>query len=66
MLLAETKLFSNNFQQCSQKYWSQNGQRHYVFYIVEGVDKPTIIGVIHEVRDIVVLLASRLTGDDKL
>jgi toxin ParE1/3/4 len=39
-------------------------QRHYVFYIVEGVDKPTIIGVIHEVRDIVVLLASRLTGED--
>jgi toxin ParE1/3/4 len=37
-------------------------QHHYVFYIVEGVDKPTIIGVIHEARDIVVLLAPRLTG----
>jgi|TARA_R110000868_G_scaffold28940_11_gene107710 toxin ParE1/3/4 len=38
-------------------------QHHYVFYIVEGVEKPTVIGVIHEARDIVVLLTSRLTGE---
>jgi toxin ParE1/3/4 len=40
-------------------------QHHYIFYIVEGVEKPTVIGVIHEARDIVVLFASRLTGEDK-
>ena len=40
-------------------------QHHYVFYIVEDVDQPTVIGVIHEVRDIVVLLTSRLTGNGK-
>jgi toxin ParE1/3/4 len=34
-------------------------QHHYVFYISEGLEKPTIIGVIHEARDIVSLLASR-------
>ena len=34
---------------------------HYVFYITEGLDKPGIIGVIHERRDIVSRLSERLT-----
>lgn len=35
-------------------------QHHYIFYLAEGVKKPTIIAVLHEARDIVELLASRL------
>jgi toxin ParE1/3/4 len=35
-------------------------QHHYIFYLTEGVKKPTIIAVLHEARDIVALLASRL------
>ena len=34
---------------------------HYVFYFSEGLDKPGIIGVIHERRDIVSRLSERLT-----
>ena len=34
---------------------------HYIFYISERVEKPIIIGVIHERRDIVNRLAERLT-----
>lgn len=33
---------------------------HYIFFIAEGVEKPIIIGVIHERRDIVSQLAGRL------
>ena len=33
---------------------------HYIFYLNEGVKKPTIIAVLHEARDIVALLVSRL------
>ena len=33
---------------------------HYIFYIVEGREKPIIIGVIHERRDIVNRLKERL------
>ena len=35
-------------------------QRHYIFYLTVGVRNPTIVAVIHEARDIVTLLASRL------
>ncbi|MDY6929597.1 MAG: type II toxin-antitoxin system RelE/ParE family toxin [Pseudomonadota bacterium] len=35
-------------------------QHHYIFYLNEGVKKPTIIVVLHEARDIVALLLSRL------
>lgn len=34
---------------------------HYIFYIAENRDKPVIIGVIHERRDIVNRLSERLT-----
>ena len=34
---------------------------HYVFYFTEGLDKPGIIGVIHERRNIVSRLSERLT-----
>jgi toxin ParE1/3/4 len=34
---------------------------HYIFYIAEHRDKPVIIGVIHERRDIVNRLSERLT-----
>ena len=34
-------------------------QHHYIFYITEGVEKPTIIGVIHEAREIVAVLQTR-------
>jgi len=33
---------------------------HYVFYFTDGLDKPGIIGVIHERRDIVSRLSERL------
>ncbi|MCH7855029.1 MAG: type II toxin-antitoxin system RelE/ParE family toxin [Proteobacteria bacterium] len=33
---------------------------HYVFYLVEGLEKPGIIGVIHERRDITGRLNERL------
>lgn len=33
---------------------------HYVFYFSDGIDKPGIIGVIHERRDIVSRLSERL------
>lgn len=49
--------FSKNYPQLRvTKY-----RYHYVFYITEGVEKPIIIGVIHERRDIVNQLAGRLT-----
>ncbi len=49
--------FSKNYPQLRvTKY-----RYHYVFYIVDGVEKPIIIGVIHERRDIVNQLATRLT-----
>lgn len=35
-------------------------QHHYIFYLYEGVKKPTIIAVLHEARDIVAILLSRL------
>ncbi len=33
---------------------------HFIFYIIEGMTKPVIIGVIHEKRDIVNRLSERL------
>ena len=33
---------------------------HFIFYLTEGFEKPVIIGVIHERRDIVNRLAERL------
>ena len=33
---------------------------HYVFYFADGLDRPGIIGVIHERRDIVSRLSERL------
>jgi len=33
---------------------------HFVFYIVDNITTPTIIGIIHEQRDLVKQLASRL------
>ncbi len=49
--------FSKNYPQLRvTKY-----RYHYIFFIAEGVDKPIIIGVIHERRDIVNQLAGRLT-----
>ena len=34
---------------------------HFIFYLTEGMGKPTIIGVIHERRDIVKRLSERLS-----
>jgi len=48
--------FSKTFPQLSvTKY-----RYHFIFYLTEGVNKPTIIGVIHEQRDIVNRLKNRL------
>jgi toxin ParE1/3/4 len=33
---------------------------HYIFYVVDAAEKPAVIGVIHEKRDIVNRLAERL------
>ena len=33
---------------------------HYIFYVVDTAEKPVVIGVIHEKRDIVNRLAERL------
>ncbi len=33
---------------------------HYIFYITNGLEKPIIIGVLHEMRDIVSRLGERL------
>lgn len=52
-----SRQFSKNYPQLRvTKY-----RYHHIFYISEGVDKPIIIGVIHERRDIVNQLARRLT-----
>ena len=49
--------FSKNYPQLRvTKY-----RYHYIFYIAEAVEKPIIIGIIHERRDIVNQLARRLT-----
>ena len=49
--------FSDNFPELLvTKY-----RHHFIFYVAEGMDKPTIIGVIHERRDIVERLSERLT-----
>lgn len=49
--------FSKNYPQLRvTKY-----RYHYIFFIAEGVEKPIIIGVIHERRDIVNQLEERLT-----
>ena len=34
---------------------------HFIFYLAESMEKPVIIGVIHERRDIVKRLTERLT-----
>jgi len=34
---------------------------HYIFYITDKVEKPVIIGVLHEMRDIVSRLGERLS-----
>lgn len=34
---------------------------HFIFYIIENVEKPVIIGVIHERRDIVNRLTERIS-----
>ena len=34
---------------------------HYLFYLTDGLDKPGIIGVIHDRRNIVKLLNDRLS-----
>lgn len=38
-----------------------NNKHHFIFYLAESVEKPVIIGVIHEKRDMVKRLAERLT-----
>lgn len=52
-----------NARQFSSKYPQLRVTKyryHYIFYIEEGMDKPVIIGVIHEKMDVVNRLASRL------
>ncbi len=36
-------------------------KHHFIFYLTAGVEKPSIIGVIHERRDIVRRLSERLS-----
>ena len=49
--------FSDNFPELLvTKY-----KYHFIFYLTEGMDKPTIIGVIHERRNIIKRLSDRLT-----
>lgn len=49
--------FSENFPELLvTKY-----RHHFIFHVVAGMDKPTIIGVVHERRDIVERLSERLT-----
>lgn len=36
-------------------------KHHFIFYLTENLEKPVIIGVIHERRDIVKRLTERLT-----
>jgi len=52
----QTRAFSESFPQLSvTKY-----EYHYIFYLSESREKPIIIGVIHEKRDVVNRLSERL------
>ena len=52
-----SRQFSDNFPELLvTKY-----KYHFVFYLTESMEKPVIIGVIHERRNIVKRLAERLT-----
>lgn len=58
--IAENQVIKHSFSQQFPQLLVTKYRYHYIFYLTEGFDKPIIIGVIHEKRDIVNQLSERL------
>lgn len=59
--IGDGSVFKRTFTQKFPHLLVTKYRYHFVFYIREGVERPVIIGVIHERRDIVNRLTERLS-----
>ena len=59
--LAQPSVVKKTFSQAFPQLLVTKYRYHYIFYLTEGYEKPIIIGVIHEQRDIVNRLKNRLS-----
>ncbi len=58
--IGESTVSKRSFSDDSPNLFVTKYRYHYIFYITKNVEKPIIIGVIHEARDIVNRLSERL------
>jgi len=59
--VAQQSMVKHTFSQAFPQLLVTKYRYHYIFYLTEGYEKPIIIGVIHEQRDIVNRLKNRLS-----
>ena len=63
--IADGSVVSRTFSESLPSVLVVKYRHHFIFYLRRSHDIPIIIGIIHEKRDIVALLAKRLTSPVK-
>ncbi|MGS2724573.1 type II toxin-antitoxin system RelE/ParE family toxin [Porticoccus sp. GXU_MW_L64] len=58
--IASGEVVGRNFSNRFPELYVAKHRFHYIFYITDGLDKPVIVGVIHERRDLVRQLNRRM------
>lgn len=59
--IGQNEIIQHSFSKTFPELLVTKYKYHFIFYLTDGFDKPVIIGVIHEKRDIVNRLTERLS-----